>query len=94
MRSLRHCWSTVRDAEGGFSESAREDDFVAIQVYSRFSARVPARKRADNLAGMRRGLTAPTGVRLTQMGYELRPQAIGYAIRRAARLSGGKRGRH
>lgn len=78
----------VREAEGRFFELARDDDFVAIQVYSRFPARVPAGKRADDLAGVRAGGVTPGGVRLTQMGYEFRPQAIGYAIRRAARLTG------
>lgn len=78
----------VREAEGDFFQLARDDDFVAIQVYSRFPARVAPGKRADDLAGVRHGAGVQTGARLTQMGYEFRPQAIGYAIRRAAHLTG------
>lgn len=71
----------ARDAERAvwedvYLEAARGDDFLGVQTYSciRFDA--------DGRVG------APPGARLTQMGWEFRPEALEATIRRAWELTG------
>ncbi len=71
----------ARDAERAvwedvYLEAARGDDFLGVQTYSciRFGP-----------GGM---VGPPPGARLTQMGWEFRPEALAATIRRAWELSG------
>jgi beta-glucosidase len=71
-----------------FFERARQDDFIGVQSYTRFrigpeGARSPGHDWSD----VTRDLTETD--QTTQMGYEDYPQAIGAAIRRAARSCPG-----
>ena len=71
-----------------FLELARKDDFVGIQAYTRFrfgpeGPRSPGHDWSDTMRDLIE--TEHT----TQMGYEDYPQAIGGAIRRAARQCPG-----
>ncbi len=59
-----------------FLDSARADDFVGVQTYSR------TRFGPDG------ALPPEEGVELTQMGYEFWPEALGATIRYAAQRSG------
>jgi beta-glucosidase len=71
-----------------FLELARHDDFVGVQTYTRFrmgpeGPRSPGHDWSDTTRdGEESDLT-------TQMGYEYYPQALGGAIRRAWRSTGG-----
>ncbi len=71
-----------------FFERARKDDFIGVQTYTRFrigpeGARSPGHDWSD----LTRDLVETDLT--TQMGYEDYPQAIGPAIRRAARSCPG-----
>jgi beta-glucosidase len=71
-----------------FLEVARKDDFVGVQTYTRFrygpdGPRSPGHDWSDTTREM-----IETDV-TTQMGYEDYPQALGGAIRRAARACPG-----
>lgn len=50
----------------------KEDDFIGVQNYTRM------------LAGPDSELPVPEGARVTQMGYEFYPQAMGHVVRRVA----------
>jgi beta-glucosidase len=71
-----------------FLELARKDDFVGVQTYTRFrygpeGPRSPGHDWSDTMREMIETDTT------TQMGYEDYPQALGAAIRRAARSCPG-----
>jgi beta-glucosidase len=71
-----------------FLELARKDEFIGVQTYTRFrygpdGPRSPGTDWSDTTREM-----AETDV-TTQMGYEDYPQALGAAIRRAARTCPG-----
>ena len=63
--------------EDVFLEATEGDDFIGIQTYTRM------RVGADG------ALPAEAGVRTTQMGYEVWPEALGATIRRATEVTGG-----
>ena len=65
-------------AEDQFFEAAKGDDFVGVQAYTR------ERVGPSGLLGVE------AGVPLTQMGYEVRPQATEACIRRAYELTGNR----
>jgi len=68
----------IRQAmEDVFLEGTEGDDFVGVQTYSR------ARVSASGTLG------PEEGVRVTQMGYEVWPEALGGTIRRAAEVTRG-----
>jgi len=62
-------------SEDVYLEAARGDDFVGAQMYTRL------RFGAEGLLG------PPPGGRTTIMGYEFRPEALEYCVRRAAALA-------
>lgn len=71
-----------------FLELAKKDEFVGVQTYTRFrigpeGSRSPGHDWSDLLREMTETETA------TQMGYEDYPQALGGAIRRAAKSCPG-----
>jgi beta-glucosidase len=71
-----------------FFELARNDDFIGVQTYTRFrigpeGPRSPGHDWSDTLRELDE--TDET----TQMGYEYYPQALGGAIRRAWKSTGG-----
>ena len=71
-----------------FFELARNDDFIGVQTYTRFrigpeGPRSPGHDWSDTLRELEE--TDET----TQMGYEYYPQALGGAIRRAWKSTGG-----
>jgi beta-glucosidase len=71
-----------------FLELARNDDFVGVQTYTRFrigpeGPRSPGYDWSDLMREMTESETT------TQMGYEDYPQALGAAIRRAAKSCPG-----
>jgi beta-glucosidase len=73
--------SAVTDA---FLELAREDDFVGVQTYTRFRFGPEGpRSPGQNWDDLTRELIETDDT--TQMGYEVYPQALGGAIRRAHR---------
>ena len=63
--------------EDVFLEATGGDDFIGVQTYTRM------RVGADG------ALPAEAGVRTTQMGYEVWPEALGATIRRATEVTGG-----
>ena len=63
--------------EDVFLEATAGDDFIGVQTYTRM------RVGADG------GLPGEPGVRTTQMGYEVWPEALGATIRRATAVTGG-----
>ena len=63
--------------EDVFLEATGGDDFIGVQTYTRM------RVGADG------ALPAEDGVRTTQMGYEVWPEALGAPIRRATEVTGG-----
>jgi beta-glucosidase len=65
-----------QDLYGAFLESARQDDFVGVQTYTRM------RWGADGLAG------PEPGVPVLLMGYEFWPEALEVTIRYAAAQAG------
>ncbi len=67
-----------RDAEDVFLEATEGDDFVGVQTYSR------------SRIGPKGVLPPEHGVPLTQMGYELWPEALESTIRRASSFTGGR----
>ncbi len=64
--------------EDQFFEAAKGDDFVGVQAYTR------------ERVGPKGLLGAEAGVPLTQMDYEVRPQATEACIRRAYELTGNR----
>jgi beta-glucosidase len=71
-----------------FFELARQDDFIGVQTYTRFrigpeGPRSPGHDWSDTT----RPLTEADDT--TQLGYEYYPQALGGAIRRAWKATGG-----
>jgi beta-glucosidase len=71
-----------------FLELARQDDFIGVQTYTRFrigpeGPRSPGHDWSDTTRD------AEETDLTTQMGYEYYPQALGGAIRRAWRSTGG-----
>jgi beta-glucosidase len=66
----------MRNLEDVFLEAAAGDDFVGVQTYTRL------RVGPDGALG------PEDGVRTTQMGYELWPEALEETIRRAWELTG------
>jgi beta-glucosidase len=71
-----------------FFELARDDDFIGVQTYTRFrigpeGPRSPGHEWAD----LSRELTETDET--TQMGYEFYPRAVGGAVRRAWKSTGG-----
>ena len=65
----------LRESEDVFLEAARGDDFVGVQTYTR------------RRIGPEGPVGPEPGVEQTQMGYELRPQALEVTIRRAAAVA-------
>jgi beta-glucosidase len=65
-----------QEMEDVFLEAARGDDFLGVQCYTR------ARFGPDGM------LPTEAGVRLTQMGYEFWPEALGATLRRAWEMTG------
>ncbi|MEM7113014.1 MAG: family 1 glycosylhydrolase [Chloroflexota bacterium] len=65
-----------RELQDVFLEAARQDDFVGVQSYSR------SRVGPDGMLG------PEEGVPLTQMGYEVWPEAIGATLRHANKVTG------
>jgi beta-glucosidase len=77
--------STISDR---YFEVARDDDFIGVQTYTRFrfgpeGPRGPGHEWSD----LSRELTESPET--TQMGYEYYPRALGAAIRRAWKSTGG-----
>ncbi len=71
----------IRDAaeqimENTFLDGTEGDDFIGVQCYER------------NVFGPTGPLPPEPGTRLTQMGYEFRPQVVEYTVRRAASYTG------
>jgi beta-glucosidase len=63
-------------AQDRFLVAARQDDFVGVQTYTR------------ERFGPKGPLGPPEGAALTQMGWELYPEALGAACRHAQEISG------
>jgi beta-glucosidase len=70
------CDAAEQVIEGQFLDSARGDDFVGVQTYTRIRF------------GPKGHLPPPTDAERTQMGYEFYPEALEATIRKAARISG------
>jgi|SRR5579885_973491 beta-glucosidase len=70
-----HAARAARESENIFLEAARGDGFVGVQTYTR------------RRFGQSGPLPPPAGARLTQMGYEYRPEALEATIRRAASIA-------
>jgi beta-glucosidase len=71
-----------------FLELARGDDFIGVQTYTRFRIGPEGpRSAGHDWSDLLRELAETDDT--TQMGYELYPQALGGAIRRAARSCPG-----
>jgi beta-glucosidase len=66
-----------RNLEDVYLEAARDDDFIGVQTYTR------ARFGPNGAVG------PEDGVRLTQMGYEVWPDALEACIRRATEVTDG-----
>ncbi|MGA9594735.1 MAG: family 1 glycosylhydrolase, partial [Acidimicrobiia bacterium] len=76
----------VREWEGEFYEATHGDDYVGVHSYSRMWAQPTyGAKEMEDGEG---GFPYPPGTRLTPMGYEFYPAAVGEAARRAAKLTG------
>ncbi len=67
----------AHDAQDYWFEAAGGDDFIGVQSYSRI------------LLGAGGPIPTPEGVETTLTGWEYHPAALGEAVRRAHRLSGG-----
>jgi beta-glucosidase len=72
-----------------FFELARDDDYIGVQTYTRFrigpeGPRSPGHDWSDTSRELDESETT------TQMGYEFYPQALGAAIRRAWKSTGGR----
>jgi beta-glucosidase len=75
----------VRNWEGDFYAATEGDDYVGVQAYTRQWALPPF---GDPDAPVSKdGHPYPPGTRLTDMGYEYYPQAIGEAVKRTAKLT-------
>ncbi|HEY2599463.1 MAG TPA: family 1 glycosylhydrolase [Candidatus Dormibacteraeota bacterium] len=71
-----------------FLELARRDDFVGVQTYTRFRIGPEGpRSPGHDWSDWTRELEETDDT--TQMGYEYYPQALGAAIRRAWKITGG-----
>jgi len=62
--------------EDVYLEATRGDDFVGVQNYTRLHV------GPDGIVG------PPPGSRMTQIGFEFRPEALGVTVRRAAEMTG------
>jgi len=62
--------------EDVFLEATRGDDFVGVQNYTRLHV------GPGGIVG------PPAGSRVTQIGFEFRPEALGVTVRRAAEMTG------
>ncbi len=65
-----------RSMEDVFLEATQGDDFVGVQNYTRLHV------GPGGIVG------PPAGSRLTQIGFEFRPEALGATVRRAAEVTG------
>jgi beta-glucosidase len=65
-----------RSMEDVFLEATRGDDFIGVQNYTRLHV---------GPAGI---VGPPPGSRVTQIGFEFRPEALGVTVRRAAEVTG------
>ncbi len=71
-----------------FFDLARNDDFIGVQTYTRFRIG-PEGPRSAGSAGSDTARELVETDETTQMGYEYYPEALGGAIRRAWRSTGG-----
>jgi beta-glucosidase len=78
--------AAVREWEGPFYSSTKGDDFVGVQPYTRAVAQSP--DGDPNKSGGETGHPYPPGTRLTPMGYEFYPAALGATVTRVAKLTG------
>jgi len=65
-----------RNMEDVFLEATRGDDFIGVQNYTRLHV------GSGGIVG------PPPGSRVTQIGFEFRPEALGVTVRRAADMTG------
>jgi beta-glucosidase len=65
-----------RSMEDVFLEATQGDDFVGVQNYTRLHV------GPGGIVG------PPAGSRITQIGFEFRPEALGVTVRRAAEITG------
>ena len=65
-----------RSMEDVFLEAIQGDDFVGVQNYTRLHV------GPGGIVG------PPAGSRVTQIGFEFRPEALGVTVRRAAEVTG------
>ena len=65
-----------RSMEDVFLEATQGDDFVGVQNYTRLHV------GPGGIVG------PPAGSRITQIGFEFRPEALGVTVRRAAEMTG------
>lgn len=78
--------AAVRQWEGDYYAATEGDDYIGVQAYSRAVAQAP--DGDPNNSGGNYGHGYPPGTRVTQMGYEFYPAAIGDCVRRAVKLTG------
>ncbi len=71
-----------------FLDAARDDDFIGVQTYTRIRIG-PEGPRSPGADGTAISRELKETEQTTQMGYEFYPQALGGAIRRAWRSTGG-----
>ena len=76
----------VRNWEGNFYAAAEGDDYIGVQAYTRQWA-TSSDGDPDAPVG-KDGHPYPPGTRMTGMGYEFYPAAIGEAVRRTVKLTG------
>lgn len=81
---LKH--RAVRNWEGDYYSATEGDDFLGVQSYTRGVAVAPD-GNPDAPVG-KNGHPCPPGTRLTKMGYEYFPEAIGLAVRRGVKKTG------
>src|SRR5207245_9744739 len=65
-----------RSMEDIYLEATHGDDFIGVQNYTRLHV------GPGGIVG------PPPGTRLTQIGFEFRPEALGVTVRRAAEVTG------
>ena len=71
-----HMLEIRRSMEDVFLEATQGDDFVGVQNYTRLHV------GPGGIVG------PPAGSRVTQIGFEFRPEALGVTVRRAAEVTG------
>ncbi|MFZ2097632.1 MAG: family 1 glycosylhydrolase [Anaerolineales bacterium] len=76
----------VRNWEGNFYAATEGDSYVGVQAYTRQWAISPDGN--PDSAIDKDGHPYPPGTRMTDMGYEFYPPAIGEAVRRTEKLTG------